>query len=75
MCKLLGKFQFQGSCSYTPGAVTNFLLSEAVVQKCSCTRVFFDKAAGWEPANLLRKRLRYMCFPVNFEKFLRTPIS
>ena len=26
------------------------------------------------PATLLKKRLRHRCFPVNFVKFLRTPI-
>ena len=28
--------------------------------------------AGWSPATLLKKRLRHMCFLMNFEKFLRT---
>ena len=27
------------------------------------------------PTTLLKKRLRHRCFPVNFEKFLRTPFS
>ena len=30
-------------------------------------------AQGIRPATLLEKRLWYRCFPVNFEKFLRTP--
>ena len=38
--------------------------SEAVVQRCSVKKV--------RPANLLKKRLWYRCFPVNFVKFLRT---
>ena len=29
--------------------------------------------AGWNPVILLKKRLLYRCFPVNFAKFLRTP--
>ena len=33
----------------------------------------FNKVAGLRPATLLKKRLRYMCFPVDFPKFLRTP--
>ena len=27
------------------------------------------------PATLLKKRLCHRCFPVNFAKFLKTPIS
>ena len=27
---------------------------------------------GWKPAILLKRCLRYMCFSVNFAKFLRT---
>ena len=27
-----------------------------------------------QPAALLKKRLRHWCFPVNFAKFLRTPL-
>ena len=34
---------------------------------------FFNKVAGLRPATLLKKRLRHMCFPVNFAKFLRAP--
>ena len=33
----------------------------------------FNKVAGLRPATLLKKRLWYSCFPVNFAKFLRTP--
>ena len=35
-------------------------------QENSCARVF-------PPATLLRNRIWHRCFPVNFEKFLRTP--
>ena len=35
-----------------------------------CQRLFFNKVA-----TLLKKRLWHRCFPVNFVKFLRTPIS
>ena len=36
---------------------------------------FFNKVAGLGSATLLKKRLWPRCFPVNFVKFLRTPIS
>ena len=35
--------------------------------------LFFNKVAGLRPATLLRKSLLYICFPVNFVKFLTTP--
>ena len=35
--------------------------------------LFFNKVAGLRPATLLKKRLWYGCFPVNFVKLLRTP--
>ena len=38
-----------------------------------CQSLFFNKVAGLRPVTLLKKRLWYMCFPVNFTKFLRTP--
>ena len=34
----------------------------------------FNKVAGLKPVDLLRKRLWYRSFPVNFVKFLRTPL-
>ena len=37
--------------------------------------LFFDKVASFRPATLLKRRLCYWCFPVNFVKFLRTPFS
>ena len=39
-----------------------------------CRSLFFNKVAGLRPANLLKKRLWHRCFPVNFVKFLLTPI-
>ena len=33
--------------------------------------LFFNKVGGLRPATLLKKRLWYSCFPVNFAKFLR----
>ena len=38
-----------------------------------CKRFFFNKVADLRPATLLKKRLWYRCFLVNFVKFLRTP--
>ena len=34
--------------------------------------LFFNKVAALRPATLLKKRLCYRCFPVNFAKFVRT---
>ena len=39
-----------------------------------CQSLFFNQVAGLRPATLLKKRLWHRCFPVNFTKFLRTPI-
>ena len=36
-------------------------------------RLFFNKVTGLRAATLLKKGLWHRCFPVNFEKFLRTP--
>ena len=36
--------------------------------------LFFNKVVGSRPAILLKKRLRHRYFPVNFVKFLRTPV-
>ena len=36
-----------------------------------CQGLFFKKFAGLGPATLLKKRLWYRCFPVNFKKVLR----
>ena len=34
--------------------------------------LFFNKFVGLRPATLLKKRLWYRCFPVNFAKFSKT---
>ena len=34
----------------------------------------FNKVAGLRFATLLKKKLRHRCFPVNFAKFLKTPL-
>ena len=42
-------------------------------RKTPVPEAFFNKVAGLRPATLLKKRLWYMCFLVNFVKFPRTP--
>ena len=36
--------------------------------------LYFNKVRGLRPATLLKKRLWHRCFPVDFAKFLRTPL-
>ena len=33
----------------------------------------FNKVAGLQATNFIKKRLQHKCFPVNTAKFLRTP--
>ena len=40
--------------------------------KHMCQSFFFNKVAALRSANLLKKRLGYRCFPVNFLQFIRT---
>ena len=35
----------------------------------------FDKVAGLQTCNVIKKRLQHMCFPVNIAKLLKTAIS
>ena len=42
-------------------------------QKQAPELFFFNKNADLRPTTLLKKRLWHRCFPVNFEKLLRTP--
>ena len=49
-----------------PKSITKF------TGKHLCQCLFFNKVAGLIPATLLKKRLWYRCFPVNFVKFLKT---
>ena len=41
-------------------------------RKTPVPEAFFNEAAGLRPASLLKKRIWYRCFPVNFVKFPRT---
>ena len=49
-------------------AATGGILKKGVL----CRGLFFKKIEGLEPATLLKRRPWQRCFPVNFEKFLRT---
>ena len=53
------------------GALRNFA---KFTGKHLCQSLFFNKVAGLRPATLLKKRLWHRYFPVNFAKFLGTPI-
>ena len=52
------------------GVLKNFA---KFTRKQLCQSLFSNKVAGLRPSTLLKKRLWHRCFPVNFEKFLRTP--
>ena len=52
------------------GVLRNFA---KFTEKHLCQSLFFNKVADLRSAALLKKRLWHRCFPVNFEKFLRTP--
>ena len=56
---------------YKRGNLRNFA---KFTGKHLCQKVFFNKVAGPRPANLLKKTLRHRCFPMNFGRFLRTPL-
>ena len=57
-------------------------MTEAVVQGCSVKKLFLEISQNSQEtpvpeaarATLLKKRLWHKCFPVNFAKFLRTPL-
>ena len=42
--------------------------------KLLCQSLFFNIVADLRPATLLKKKLWHRHFPVNFAKFLRTPL-
>ena len=56
-------------CSVRKGVLWNLA---KFTGKHLCQSLFFNKV---KPATLLKKRLWYKCFPVNFAKFLRTYFS
>ena len=58
------------SCSVRKGVPRNL---EKFTGKHLCQSLFFNKFKELKPAILLKKRLWHRCFPVSFDKFLRTP--
>ena len=44
-----------------------------ISQESTCVRFFFNKVAGPQNCNFIKKRLQHRFFPVKFAKFLRTP--
>ena len=56
-------------CSVRKGVFRNFA---KFTVKYLCQSLFFNKVAGLRPATLLKKSVWHRCFPVNFNKFLRT---
>ena len=53
------------------GVLSNFA---KLVGKHLCQSLFLNKVAGLRNATLWKKSLWRRCFPVNFAKFLRTPV-
>ena len=41
-------------------------------RKTTVLEYLFSKPAGLKACNFTKKKLQHSCFPVNFEKFLRT---
>ena len=58
-------------CSVEIGLLKNFT---KFTGKHLGQSLFFNKFASLRSATLLKKRLWHRCFPVNFVKFLRTPV-
>ena len=56
---------------YKKGVLTTFA---KFTVKYLCQNLFFNKVAGNRAATLLKKRVCYKYFPVDFVKFLRTPL-
>ena len=58
-------------CSVRKGVLKNF---SKFTGKQMYQSLYFTKVAGLRPATLTKWRLWHRCFPVNFAKFLRTPL-
>ena len=74
MCVTLDASFFRNSRSqmfYKVIVLKNFA---KVTEKLLCRSFCFNKVAGLQAGTLLRKRFRQRCFPMNFVKYLRTPI-
>ena len=59
-------------CSMQKGILKN---TTKFTGKHLCQSFFFNKVADLKPATSLKKELWNRCFPVNFVKFLRTPLD
>ena len=57
-------------CSMQKGVLRHFA---KFTIKHLCQILIYNKVADLRPATLLKKKLWYRCFPVNFIKLLRTP--
>ena len=71
--KELYKILFRSSyqrCSMKKRVLRNFA---KFTGKRLCQSLFFNKVAGLQACNFIKKRLRHKCFSVNFAQFLRTP--
>ena len=55
---------------YKKGAPKDF---SKFTGKHLCRGLVFNNLADCRPTTLLKKRIRYSCFPVNFENFSGTP--
>ena len=55
------------SCSYLK-------ISQYSQENACVGSLFFDKNAGLQSSNFIKKRLQYRIFSVNIAKFLRTPV-
>ena len=44
-------------------------------RKAPVLECLYNKVAGSQARNVIKKRLQKRCFPVKFAKFLRTPFS
>ena len=56
-------------CSVEKGVLKNL---GKFTGKHLCWSLFFNKGAGLQACNIIKKRLQHSCFPVKFPKFSRT---
>ena len=58
-------------CSIKKAALKNLTIFKG---KYLCWSLLFNKVAGHQTCNFIKKKLQQRCFPVNITKFLRGPI-
>ena len=51
-----------------------FLKISQISKENTCVEVFFNKVAGLQACNFIKKILQYRYFPVKFAKLFKTPI-